>query len=89
MKISKIKRDKICEQILALLYSKSPNSLFTSQIAKEIARDEEFVKKLLFELKQKKLVIPIRKNPKGIYYSKRIRWRMSNKAYEIYASNQL
>jgi predicted transcriptional regulator with HTH domain len=44
MKISEQKIEKISEQILAMLYSISPKSLFTSHIAKEIARDEEFRK---------------------------------------------
>ena len=45
MKISEQKIEKISEQILATLYSVSPKSLFTSYIAKEIARDEESLKK--------------------------------------------
>jgi len=65
MKISDKKRNKIYEQILAVLYSTSPKPLFTVQIAQEIARDEEFIKKLLFELKSKKLIIEIKKSPKG------------------------
>lgn len=88
MKISQEKQDKICEQILHYLYTISPKTAFTSHIAKEIARDEEFVKKLLYFLKQKSLVIEIKKNPKGIIYSKRSRWRLSNKTYDAYAYRQ-
>ncbi len=88
MKLSKEKKDKIAEQILATLFSKSPKSLFTAQIAREIARDEEFILKLLKELKNKGLVINIKKNPKGVFYSRRIRWRLSNKAYEAYKQHQ-
>tara|TARA_Y100000310_G_C20588666_1_gene766793 strand:- start:127 stop:399 length:273 start_codon:yes stop_codon:yes gene_type:complete len=84
MKISYKKREKISEQILALLYSQSPKSLFTSQIAQEIARDEEFTKKLLIDLKVKKLVVEIKKNPKGIIYSRRSRWKLSDKTYMTY-----
>ena len=51
MKISKVKEDKICEQILGYIYSVNPKILFTIEIAREIARDEEFTKKLLFSLK--------------------------------------
>ena len=40
MKISDEKKDKIFEQILAFLYSINPKSVFTSYVAKEIARDE-------------------------------------------------
>lgn len=88
MKISKQKRDKISEQILAHLYSINPKATFAAHIAREIARDEEFVKSLLLELKSKKLVIEIKKNPKGIEYVRRSRWRLSDKAYEIYKQNQ-
>ena len=88
MKISDKKKEKISEQILATLYSKSPQALFTSQIAQEIARDEEFIKKILLKLKEKGLIIEIKKNPKGVNYLRRSRWRMSNKAYNAYRKHQ-
>ena len=65
MKISEKKKEKIYEQILALLYSVFPKAIFTLNIAEEIARDEEFVKSLLLNLKKKELVVEIKKNPKG------------------------
>lgn len=89
MKISKQKRDKIIEQILAYLYSISPKSNFTSHIAQEIARDEEFVKSLLNEMKSKKLINEIKKNPKGLDYSKRSRWKLSDAVYEVYKNKQV
>jgi len=88
MKISEKKRQRISEQVLALLYSKSPQALFTSQIAQEIARDEEFIKKILLELKQKNLILEIKKNPKGIQYVRRSRWRLSDNAYTAYKNHQ-
>ncbi len=88
MKISQEKKEKISEQILAFLYSSSPKAIFTSYIAREIARDEEFVKKLLLDLKTKKLVIEIKKNPKGIIYIKRSRWKLSDIAYKAYKKHQ-
>jgi predicted transcriptional regulator with HTH domain len=88
MKISEQKKEKIYEQILALLYSVSPKSLFTMNIAREIARDEEFVKSLLLDLKKKELVVEIKKNPKGLPYLKRSRWKLSDNAYQIYKSRQ-
>jgi len=39
---------------------------------------------LLVELEKKGLVISIRKSPKGVPYSRRIRWRLSRKAYQAY-----
>ena len=84
MKISQEKRKRISEHILTFLYSNSPRSFYTSVIAREIARDEEFVKKLLLELKSKNLVIEIKKNPKGKVYKKRSRWKLSDVAYNAY-----
>lgn len=86
MKISDKKKEKISEQILNLLYSISPKPLFTAHIAKEIARDEEFVKRLLLELKNKKLIIEIKKNSKGKIYLKRTRWRLSELVYKTYTN---
>lgn len=88
MKISKEKREKISEHLLATLYGNSPKPLFTSFISKEAARDEEFVKKLLLELKGKNLVVQIKKNPKGKPYLKRSRWRLSDAAYQAYNHKQ-
>jgi len=84
MKLSKEKREKISEQVLAHLYSSFPKQLFTAEIARELARDEEFIKSLMFELKEKGLVIDIKKNSKGIDFVRRIKWQLSTKAYEAY-----
>lgn len=87
MKISFEKRKKISEQILAFLYSSTPKPVFTAFIAREIARDEEFVKKLLLELKSKNLVAEIKRNPKGKDYKKRSRWRLSDRVYDAYKNS--
>lgn len=84
MRISEEKKKRISEQILALLYTNNPRAKFTSHIAKEIARDEEFTKKLLNTLKKQSLIIEINKNSSGKEYKKRSRWRLSDKAYKIY-----
>ena len=88
MKISKEKKEKISEQILLYLYSSNLKSQFTSYIAREIARDEEFVKKLLFDLKKKGLVNEIKKNSQGVSYSRRLRWKLSDLAYKTYKEKQ-
>ena len=88
MKISQIKRDKISEQILSVLYYNFPQPMFTSKIAFEIARDEEFIKKLLFDLKDKKLIKEIKKNPKGKEYMRRSRWKMDENVYQKYKKYQ-
>lgn len=82
--ISKLKRDKITEQILHFLFTVAPESRFTSDIATEVARDEEFIKDMLNDLKNKKLVIEINKNSLGVDYKRRQRWRLSNEAHAAY-----
>ena len=84
MKLSKEKRDKIAEQVLSYLYHSFPKQLFTAEIAREIARDEEFIKNLLFELKEKNLVILVRKNESGRDFIRRQRWQLSGPAYQAY-----
>lgn len=85
--ISKEKQDKIIEQILSYLYNVFPKQLFTSDIAREIARDEEFVKRILEEILKKGLVLKISKNSEGVLYSKRSRWRLSSKVQEVYSTH--
>jgi len=88
MKLSKSKKDKISEQILAFLYSINPKSLFKAHIAEEIARDDELIKSILIELKKKGLVVEIKKNPDGKDYSRRSRWKLSDSAYIAYKNKQ-
>lgn len=85
-KISQIKEEKIKESILAFLFQHTPKALFTYHIAQELARDEEFIKRLLQELESKELVLAIKKNSQGQDYNKRIRWRLSDKTYQAYKS---
>ena len=86
--ISQQKIEKISEQILYHLYSIFPKQVFTSEVAKELARDEEFMKKLLINLEKRGLVIKIEKNSQGFQYSRRQRWRISNKAHAAYKEHQ-
>jgi len=88
MRLSQSKKDKIAEQVLSFLYHTFPKQPFTAEIAREIARDEEFIKKLLFQLKEKGFVIAIRKNKKGEPFSRRLKWRLSNKVYDVYKSKE-
>ncbi len=84
MRISEQKKRKIFEQILAFLYSISPKPIFTAHLAEEIARDEEYTKQLLLELKSKKLVTQINKNPQGKKYFQRSRWKLSDEAFKFF-----
>ncbi len=87
-KISEKKKEKIAEQILHYLFTTSPEPKFTSEIAQEAARDEEFTKAILQDLKNKDLIKEINKNPKGIPYIKRQRWILSDIAYKAYKQRQ-
>ncbi|MEK6856278.1 MAG: hypothetical protein AABX66_03930 [Nanoarchaeota archaeon] len=87
-RISQTKKDKISEQILHYLFTVSPNPKFTSEIAKEIARDEEFVKVLLQDLKLKKIVSEVNKNAEGNVYSKRKRWLLTSEVFQAYQKHQ-
>ena len=82
--ISSKTKDKISEQVLSYLFSTAPEARFTSDIASNLARDEEFIKSILEGLHQKKLVIQITQSPEGVEYTRRQRWRLSNQAYEAY-----
>lgn len=88
MRISVEKKNKITEQVLSYIYSRFPYYPFTAEIAREVARDEEFIKKLLFDLKERSLLVSITKNNRGEPFTRRIRWRLSNKVYDIYSSNK-
>ena len=88
MRLSQDKKNRIIEQILSFLYHSFPEEPFTAEIAREVVRDEEFVKRILFELKEKGLIVPIVKNKKGEPFSRRLRWRLSTKVYEVYKSKQ-
>lgn len=85
MRLSKNKKDRIAEQILSYLYHSFPKQPFTAEIAREIARDEEFIKRILFELKEKGLIISIRKNAKGQSFTRRSKWSLAKKVYDVYS----
>jgi len=83
-RISQIKENRIKETILYFLFQNSPRALFTYHIAQEIARDEEYVKKLMQDLEGTGLVSGVKKNSAGIDYTRRIRWNLTSKAYDAY-----
>ncbi|HDL02200.1 MAG TPA: hypothetical protein ENH20_00010 [Candidatus Pacearchaeota archaeon] len=83
--ISDVKIERISEQILGYLFGVFPRLVFTVDVARELARDEEFIKRLLLGLEKKGLVVRVDKNSKGEVYLKRMRWRISNRAHEVYS----
>ena len=82
--ISDKKINKIKEDILSYLFSITPKTAFVSNISTEIARDEEFTKRLMLDMEKKGLVVGVRKNSKGVVYQKRIRWRLNDKTFKAY-----
>ena len=68
------------------MFHNHPIPKFTVEIARELARDEEFIKDMMVDLVKKGLVTDIRKNPKGVDYIRRIRWTLSKSAYSAYKS---
>jgi hypothetical protein len=87
-RISNKKEDKIKESVLHLLFQQAPKAMFTASISQELARDEEYVKKLLLDLESKKLVSSVKKNQEGIPLKRRIRWHLTQPAYETYKKMQ-
>lgn len=86
--ISTKTKDKISEQVLAYLFSMAPEPRYTNDVARELARDEEFIKSLLIELESKKLVVKVTKSSDGLEYARRQRWRLSNTAFDAYRRMQ-
>lgn len=83
-KLSEQKIKKLKEEILTLLYHHDLQAMFTNEIASSLIRDEEFIKKLLLQLKNDCLVIEVTKSKEGYEYVKWKRWALSQKAREAY-----
>lgn len=83
-KISEKKVNKIKEEVLALLYEHPLNPLFTSEIAEEIIRDEEFTLKILKDLYGNGLINEIKTNQKGREFLARRKWALKPSVYAQY-----
>jgi len=81
-KLSEDKIKKIKEQILVELFHQGLKPLFTSEVASLLVRDEEFIKRLLLDLKKDNLVREIDKSSEGHKYAKWRRWQLTDKAYK-------
>lgn len=86
--ISDKNKKRISEQVLAYLFATSPAPKFTVDIARELARDEEFMKSLLGDLEKQKLVVKVTKNAAGLDFTRRQRWRLSNATFDAYTRMQ-
>ncbi len=83
-KISDKKIKKLKEHILSILYDYHFNPPFTSKIAEDLIRDEEFTLRLLIELKKEGFIEEINKNTDGKKYLSRKRWILNSKIYDQY-----
>jgi len=80
-RLGKDKESKIKEQILEVLYTSFPKMFYTKELADEVLRKDEFILKLLLELKKNDLLNSYEeKKGRGI----RRKWSMSQKVYEEY-----
>jgi len=86
-KLSEKTIKNIKEQLINMIFENSPKSLYTNELASLLARDEEFTKRLLLELKDQGLVEPVSKNPKGKNFLIRRRWKLTKAVLD--ASEQL
>ena len=65
--VSKDKEKRIKEDVLRVLYENSPKKLYTYFIAEELARDDEFMLRLLNELHQEGLINKFQKGRKNLW----------------------
>lgn len=77
--------ERVSELVLETLFANYPQPLFTSQTAFQIGRDEEFTKKVLEFLEEKKLVERISKTREGKEYALRTKWRLAPQVYAHYS----
>ena len=75
--------EKIKNEILYLLYESKLNGLFTKKIADELARDDEFVLRLLNGLEKDKIVKTVNSHLKSNFI-RRKKWVMTEEAYKKY-----
>lgn len=83
-KISKKKVEKIKEVILRVLYDAGIRGMFTKRISDEIARNDEFVLKLLLDMEKQGLAKQMKNTKKGTQFIRRKQWTLTDQAYEEY-----
>ena len=74
-RISKKNFERIASDAVSALYSSYPVPLTTRAIAREVARDNEFIKRVLVFLESRKLVVRVKKD-----YERWVKWKLSRAA---------
>lgn len=80
-KISSIKKEKIKEEILRIIYENYPNFAYTYQIADPLSRDDEFILDLLKDLEKKDIVSCLKESSGNNIKRK---WGLKREVYEKY-----
>lgn len=84
-RISDKKLQRIKENILLYLYENPAKPVFTSKIAEELIRDEEFILKLLKELSKEGFIDEINTNSNGKKFLSRRKWTLKSNVYSEYS----
>ena len=79
--ISRVKKERLKEEILRIIYENHPAFLYTYQIAEQLIRDDEFILNLLKELKNNNLIACLEES--GGRNIKR-KWGLKKEVYEKY-----
>lgn len=83
-KISKKNIKKIEEDVLRIVFDAGLAGIFTFKIAEELARDDEFVLRILKGLEKNEIIRQVKKSGKGHEYYRKRKWVMTTNAYEKY-----
>jgi hypothetical protein len=85
-RVSKKTFDKVAEDALAVLYDNYPAAVSTRIVAGEIARDKQFIARVLEYLRGKGFVEKWTKSKSsGEDYARWMKWRLTKQAYEKYS----
>jgi len=68
---------KVAESALAFLNERYPEAVTCREVAEELARDNEFVAKVLFFLKEKGLAMQVTASPRGRDYVRWTKWTLT------------
>lgn len=80
-KISQERIEKIKEEILRMLYDTYPKFMYTYQVSDSVLRNDEFILRLLKELKQLDLITTLEES-KGNKVKRK--WSLTSTAYDKY-----
>jgi predicted transcriptional regulator len=83
-KLSQKTFDRVCENILSVLYERYPIPVSALELSEELARDNEFVSRVLVYLQGRKLVERVETGKSGEPYEKWVKWKLSKNVKNSY-----